>query len=277
VPSTLSTAQLADGTHLRQTPIPVENGSAQLIEHYHPAQLLRLTLGLRHPHMDEERQFLEDLQTKGSPDFHHFLSPEEWTERFGPSRQDEQAVVDWARSQGLTVTHRFPNRLLVDVEGSVSTIEKAFHITINLYQLGSKSFFSTDRDPEIPSHLSRIIQSVGGLNNLQVLRPAGRSKEPKLPVYAPGPGAANSAGASHNGDHANYVQQIKASERRRQGPGSNMTNGAYDSSRLTSSDTRRSRWAPRCLPRRRLPSPLRRLEASGSAIWQALPNSILST
>jgi kumamolisin len=157
-----------------------------VVGHYHPAQLLRLTLGLRHPHLEEERRFLEELQTKGSPEFHHFLTAEEWTRRFGPSEQDEQAVVDWAKSQGLTVTHRFPNRLLVDVEGSVSTIEHAFHITINSYQLGSKSFFSTDRDPEIPSRLTPIIQSVGGLNNLEVLHPAGKSK-PGVPAHAPGP------------------------------------------------------------------------------------------
>ena len=229
--STLAAAQLAHGAHVKQTPIPVEDGSARLVEHYHPAQLLHLTLGLRHPHPDEEQKFLKDLETKGSPEFQHFLSPEEWTRRFGPSQQDEQAVVDWAKSQGLTITHRFPNRLVVDVEGSVSTIEKAFHIAINLYELGGKSFFSTDRDPEIPSHLSGIIQSVGGLNNLQVLRPAGKSTEPRFPSHAPGPGAASGARASHTGDYANYAQAIEATERRRD-PASTMTTGAYETNGL---------------------------------------------
>ena len=234
VASTRTMAQVADGTHVTQTPIPVREGSAQLVEHYNPAQLLRLTVGLQLPHPDEERQFLEDLQTKDSPDFHHFLSPEEWTERFGPSQQDEQAIVDWAKSQGLTVTHRFPNRLLVDLEGPVSTIEKAFNISINLYQLDSKSFFSTDRDPEIPSQLAGIVQSIGGLNNLQVLHPLGKSKEPEFAVYASGAVAASGANGSHDGDHAKYVQAMKASQKRSSGPISNMTGGAYDPSDLYS-------------------------------------------
>lgn len=163
-------------THVRQTPPPVENGSAERVAHLNPAQLLRLSLRLESRHVEEERKFLEELQTKGSPEYHHFLSAEEWARRFGPSEKDEQAVVDWAKSQGLTVTRRFPNRLAIAAEGPVSTVEHAFHITINLYQLGGKTFFSTDRDPEIPSSLAGIIQSVGGLDNLQVLHPLGKTE-----------------------------------------------------------------------------------------------------
>ena len=46
--------------------------------------------------------------------------------RFSPSAADEQAVLDWAKSQGLTVTQRFPNRMLVNLEAPVARLEKAF-------------------------------------------------------------------------------------------------------------------------------------------------------
>jgi hypothetical protein len=36
-------------------------------------------------------------------------------------------VVDWAKSQGLSITYRFPNRLLVDAESTAATIEKALN------------------------------------------------------------------------------------------------------------------------------------------------------
>jgi len=155
------------------TPQAVQNGTAQRVDHYDPNQMLRLTLGLQPPHVAEERQFLQDLGTKGKPGFHQFPSSEEWTKRFDPSVDDEQAVVDWLTAQGLTVTRRYPNRLLVDAEGTVGLIEKAFQVTVNTYRFGPRTFFSNDRDPKIPANLINIIHSIAGLNNFGMLHPNG--------------------------------------------------------------------------------------------------------
>jgi subtilase family serine protease len=111
------------------TPQEVQSGEATLVGHYNPNQMLRLVIGLQHPNIAEERQFLEGLQTVGKKEFHEFLSAEEWARRFAPSVADEQAVVDWATAQGLTVTHRYPNRLLVDVEAPAANIERAQCLT----------------------------------------------------------------------------------------------------------------------------------------------------
>ncbi len=169
-----------------QTPIQVLNGSAQLVGAVDPHQMLRVVLGLEPPNWAEEQQFLQDLHTQGSPSFLQFLTPEQWNARFSPSVQDEQAVVDWATGQGLTVAHRYPNRLTVSLEGNVATIGKAFAVQIGDYQLGTATFFSNDRDPVIPSNLATIVQSVIGLNSLQVLQPATKGMvEPVFPIYSP--------------------------------------------------------------------------------------------
>ena len=115
--------------------------------------MLRLVFALKPPHLEEEEQFLNQLQDRDSPLFHKYLSEQEWNERFAPSAEDEQAVVAWAQSQGLTITQRYPNRLLVDVEAPVAIIEKALDVTINRYQIGSASYYSNDRDPAIPAQL----------------------------------------------------------------------------------------------------------------------------
>ncbi len=163
---------------LPQTPAAVQNGKAQLLGQYDPAQKLRLVFGLQPPHSQEEEQFLRDLQDPDSPLFHKYLSAEEWNERFAPSVQDEQAVVDWATTNGLAVTQRYPNRLLIDVEAPVALIESAFAVKINRYQFNSKEVFSNDRDPSIPASLAGIVHSLNGLNNLQVVHAAsGNRKE----------------------------------------------------------------------------------------------------
>ena len=56
--------------------------------------------------------------------FHHYLTPAQWTARFGPSAAAQNAVVSWAKGAGLTVTHLYPNRLVVDLS-KVSYIDSS--------------------------------------------------------------------------------------------------------------------------------------------------------
>jgi hypothetical protein len=205
------------------TPIQVLNGKYTLTGPFDPTQMLRLVLGLQPPKLAEEEQFLTELQTKGSPNFHQFLTADQWNARFAPAVQDEQAVVDWATSQGLTVTQRYPNRLTVSLEGNVATIEKAFNVKINAYQNGADSFFSNDRDPVIPASLANIVHSVGGLNNIQVLRPSGKNVvEPKFPIYSPGEPAVTigSGGGNATGKPPSQSNKSKSNPK--------ITSGAYD-------------------------------------------------
>jgi hypothetical protein len=211
-------------------PLDVRNGRATLVGHFNPQQMLRLAFGLVHPRAAEEEQFLQELMTPGSPQFRHFLTPEEWNARFSPSAEDEQAVVDWATSQGMTITKRWPNRLLVNVEAPVATIEKALMVTINNYQLDGYTYFANAGDPVIPAHLSGIILSVGGLNNFPLMRPGHFSgkQPPPGPVYTPGPVVA--VGETYRGDADGTRGQ----------PGraniANITGGYYDPSDIYSSE-----------------------------------------
>ena len=122
--------------------------------------MVRLVFALKPPRLEEEEQFLNQLQDKDSPLFHKYLSEKEWNERFAPAAEDEQTVVAWAQSQGMTITQRYPNRLLVDVEAPVGVIEKALDVAINRYQIGNASYYSNDRDP-VDSRTARGLRSLG--------------------------------------------------------------------------------------------------------------------
>jgi hypothetical protein len=193
-----------------KAPGPVVNRTAQLLNHVDPEQKLRLILGLQHPDRDGEEKFVSNLQDRQSADFHHFLTAEQWNARFSPSESDEQAVVDWANSQGLTVTQRYANRLLVDVEGSVATIEKALSLSINRYQLGAKSFFSNDRDPSIPASLGGILHSIGGLNSYQVLKSGNNfGHEQEFPMYSEGASEAVGPAGHVDGDRTKLPASLQ--------------------------------------------------------------------
>jgi subtilase family serine protease len=216
------------------TPPSIADGSAKLVQHADSNQMLRVVIGLERPHPDAEEQFLRDLHTKGTKEFHHFLKPEEWNARFAPSSQDEQAVIDWAVSQGLKVTNRFPHRLVVDVEGPVGTIEKAFNVTINNYRIGTATHFSNDRAPQIAGSVGAIVHSVLGLNDIQVMKPGmGGAVEPAMPIYSAGPAKGTISSGGVNGSRKRLDAAIKASSKKRKG---GITNGFYDPTDLYGSN-----------------------------------------
>jgi len=186
-------------TLAHHTPGKVVDGTAIRIDHYNTEKKLRLAIFVTPPDLAGEEQLIREQQTKGSPNFHKFLSADEWNARFGPKVEDEQKVVDWANSQGLTVTNRYANRILVDVEAPAGVIEKVLSVTINHYQVGEEVDFSNDRDPSIPAHLSGIVGGIFGLNSIERMKPmTGHAEARKNWDYVPGP--VHSEGVDSKGD-----------------------------------------------------------------------------
>jgi len=212
----------------------VVNGTAQLVGPYRDTPMLRLAFALKPPKLDEERQLIAQLHDKKSPEFHHFLTAEEWNARFAPSAEDEQNVVDWLQGAGMTITQRYPNRLLVDVEAPVATIEQALSIKINNYTAGKASFFSNDKAPTLRADLNGVVWAVLGLNSLEQERPASNRPVPARPAYVPGPVRATGPNQHGDGD----VSKLAAA---RKPIGSNglspqITGGAYDPTDIYSSE-----------------------------------------
>ncbi len=220
-------------TSPKTTPKAVIEGSAKLIEPLDANQKLRVLIALRPPKQAEEEQFIRDLQTKGTPSFGKFLTQEQWNERFAPSAKDEQAVVDWAKSQGFTITNRYSNRLLVDVEAPVATVEKALSVKMNRYMVSGNARFSNDRDPVIPANMIGIIQNVQGLNNVNMMHAMRKGAlTPNFPIYTPGPAASE---AIAGGGNASAPKPKSLMRGQSNGVSPNISNGAYDPTDIYSS------------------------------------------
>jgi hypothetical protein len=224
------------GRVISHTPVQVLDGRATLTNAYDPTRMLRLSIALTPPHMDQQRQLIDQLHDKKSPLFHKWLTPEQWNARFAPSVEDEQAVVDWAKGQGLTITNRFPNRLLVDVEAPVGTIEKAFGITINNYTMNGQTYFANDHDPVLPNALLNTVQGVIGLNSFLQLRPAiSHGRNVPVPDYTPGPAVALAPAQQSNGNKQKLDAALAVSRSKAAATGKpQITNGYYDPSDIYS-------------------------------------------
>src|SRR5581483_3848267 len=91
---------------------------------------LHLAIGLPLRNPAEVRALLEAIARPSSSRQPRYLSPAEFQSRFSPSASDYQSVVDFAKAAGLTVSRTYEGRVVVDVEGSVAAIQRAFHLTL---------------------------------------------------------------------------------------------------------------------------------------------------
>jgi uncharacterized repeat protein (TIGR03803 family) len=108
---------------------------------------------------------LQRLYDPVSSDYHHFLTPAQFAEAFGPTEEDYQAVKAFAAANRLRVSATHPNRALLDVTGSVSNIEKAFHVTLRTYAhpRENRVFYAPDVEPSLD--LATPVLHISGLDN----------------------------------------------------------------------------------------------------------------
>ena len=157
----------------------------------------RLNLAIGLPLRDEPglKAFLSRLYDPNSPGYRQYLTPEQFTEKFGPTAQDYQAAIAFAQQNHLTVTGTCDNRLLLDVNGSVADIQQAFHVTMLAYRhpVEARDFYAPDVEPSVPAGLS--IADISGLNNYVLPHPKSLRLSPQaqnnaVPKSGSGPGGA---------------------------------------------------------------------------------------
>ena len=116
---------------------------------------MRLAIGvpLRDPAGLDD--FLAQLYDPASPNYRKYLAPGEFTDRFGPTERDYEAVEQFARANGLTILETNASRLVLDVAGPAAAVEQAFHVTLHTYQhpTEARQFFAPDTEPVVAADL----------------------------------------------------------------------------------------------------------------------------
>ncbi len=185
IPSQAKKAVQVLHNHVRPA---VTNGRAARVGPMPNNQRLRLAILLPLRNQNQLTSLLKRLHDRTSPDYRHFLTVAQFTERFGPSKRDYEAVVKFARSKGFTVTNAPANRMLVHLDGTVSQINKVFHVTMTNYRHPTENriFYSPDREPSL--ELSVTVAHVAGMNNFSLPRPKFKRAPPNFRRNAVGSG-----------------------------------------------------------------------------------------
>jgi subtilase family serine protease len=170
--------------HVREVTL---NGKAPFLHRLPAKQFMQVDVVLTLRDQAGLEKFLRELYDPSNRANRHFLTVQEFTDRFGPSQETYSAVVDFATANGLTVVGGSRDAMHVQVTGSVEAIETAFHVNMGVYQhpTEERTFYAPDREPTVD--LPFRLWHISGLDNYSIPRPLYRRRS--LDKQAAGPDA----------------------------------------------------------------------------------------
>ncbi|HEY1579343.1 MAG TPA: S53 family serine peptidase [Terracidiphilus sp.] len=167
-------AQSVKTHHVRDV---VRDGRAQANGRLPNNQALQLDLVLPLRDPAGLKTFLSDVYNPSSPNYHQFLTPAQFTARFGPTADQYDAVLRFAKTYGFEVVGGSRDAMEVQVKGNVANIEAAFHVNMRTYKhpTENRDFYSPDSEPtvDLPFNLWHI----SGLDNYSIPHPLHVSRD----------------------------------------------------------------------------------------------------
>lgn len=121
---------------------------------------------------DALETLLEQQQDAASPNYHHWLTPQQFGQQFGPSDQDIQTIVSWLQSQGFQIDQVSNGRTVIEFSGTAGEVQSAFHTAMHQYLVNGQNHWANSSDPQIPSALSPVVVGIDTLYNF-----------PRVPLY----------------------------------------------------------------------------------------------
>jgi subtilase family serine protease len=157
-PSRAETTAALAGNHLEAA----ADLAAQSAAASHRSLQMEIYLAPRNqPQLD---RLLQDQQDPGSLQYHHWLTPTEYDQQFGPTDADVADVTRWLTNAGFTVTHASAHERRIAFSGDVETAQAAFQV--HIVGSGDGSKFANLEDPRVPESLAPKISHLAGLDNL---------------------------------------------------------------------------------------------------------------
>jgi uncharacterized repeat protein (TIGR01451 family) len=151
--------------------VPAAVRSLTAVDRLAATNRLNLAISLPLRNTADLTNLLGQIYDPASTNYHRYLTSAEFAERFGPTEADYEALADFARANGFTVTHTHPNRTLLDVNASVADIERALHLTLRVYRhpREARNFHAPDAEPSLD--LALPVLDISGLDDFEPPRP----------------------------------------------------------------------------------------------------------
>jgi len=112
-------------------------------------------------------QFMVDQQNAASPNYHKWLTPEQFGAQFGPSDADIQTVTSWLQSRGFQVAKVSKGKIAIEFSGTAAQVSEAFRTEIHKFVVNGETHFANASDPKIPAALTPVVRGLAPINNFR--------------------------------------------------------------------------------------------------------------
>jgi subtilase family serine protease len=110
---------------------------------------------------------MQQQLTKGSPNYHNWLTNEQLGEQYGPSQMDIDTVSSWLTSQGFKVNKVYQNGMTIDFTGNAGQVRQAFGTEIHHLNVNGESHIGNMSEPQIPAAFADVVEGVVSLNDFR--------------------------------------------------------------------------------------------------------------
>ncbi|MGB8885249.1 MAG: S53 family peptidase [Candidatus Korobacteraceae bacterium] len=107
-----------------------------------------------------------------SANYHHWLTPEEYANRFGLTPGDISRVAGWLQHQGFSNIIPARSRTWICFNGTAAQMQAAFHTVIHQYVADGQIHYANVTEPALPGAFRGLVAAISGLNDF---RPRPRS------------------------------------------------------------------------------------------------------
>jgi kumamolisin len=161
-------AQSVLTNHVRDA---VRSSEAKSVGRLPATQIMSLDIVLPLRNQAGLDMLVSEINDPNSARYRQFLTVQEFTAAFGPTEADYDAVVQFAKMNGFTVTGGTRDGMEVQVKGPVSAVEAAFHVRMGTFQhpTENRTFFGPDSEPT--TDLAFNLWHVSGLDNYSIPHP----------------------------------------------------------------------------------------------------------
>ena len=115
----------------------------------------------------ELEQLLAQQQDPASTNYHKWLTPERYADRFGLSLNDAEKISTWLRSQGFNVIQVARGRDWIAFSATAGLVENTFHTQIHRYSVDGELHFANATELAIPKALAGVVAGVRGLDDFR--------------------------------------------------------------------------------------------------------------
>jgi subtilase family serine protease len=134
-----------------------------------------MMLQLQRPAEQEQAldQLIDQLHDPSSPNYHKWMTAEQFGAAFGPAQSDIAAITSWLEAEGFTVNAVYPSGMLIDFSGTAGAVRNAFHTEIHYLNVNGEQHIANMSDPRIPAALAG---AVSGVISMHDFRPHAMSR-----------------------------------------------------------------------------------------------------